>query len=233
MVDLQTSTRRRRRCGLMVLASLGVLGCGACQPGEPAPEPEPSVHAVASPTGGASSPSSSSVTPSPSAAVSSPSPSPSASEWESFPPAEPGESPEVTAIREAWEAYETQYDRFAKDSSLTNLNELTILATGDEVFATVHSLGALRDEGVVRKGNFKYSNVTVTPPGKDAKAPRVATLTACKDASNSRLVDEETGLPPSKKELRQKLPRITVTWSLEQLPNKRWAISGGSAVEGC
>lgn len=61
MVDLETSTRRRRRCGLMVLASLGMLGCGACQPGEPALEP--SVHAAASPTGGASPPSSSSVTP--------------------------------------------------------------------------------------------------------------------------------------------------------------------------
>ena len=84
-----------------------------------------------------------------------------------------------------------------------------------------------------RAGMHWTGGVTVTPPGKDAKAPRVATLTACKDASNSRLVDEETGLPPSKKELRQKLPRITVTWSLEQLPNKRWAISGGSAVEGC
>ena len=213
---------KQRRLGFAVISSLLLVTVSACQSSEATQEePTPAAPTSIRRVPGAESPS-----PSPSS-------SPSPSEQVTFPPPGPGESAEVTAVRKAWETYQSTIEKYAKDSSLKNLDELTVLTTGDETFDIVHSLGKLRDENLVWLGNLKYSSLSIDEPSVRNDGVRVATVTVCKDFSGLQLVDEKTGQAPKDQPDDFLASKLTSTTFFEQAPNGKWLASGGTGEDGC
>ena len=215
---------KQRRLGFAVISSLLLIIVSACQSSEAATEePTPSAPTPIRRVPRAESPSPSL----------SPSPSPSPSEQVIFPPPEPGESAEVTAIREAWENHELLFDKFARDPKLKDMNELTKHASGDAVFSSVHSIGLIRDKGLIRVGSLEYSDVGIELSSSENTQPRTAMLSVCKDSSDISYVMEKDGKSPSPEDALDVLPHLRVTLMLEQLPNKSWAVVSGDSEEGC
>ena len=215
---------KQRRLGFAVISSLLLITVSACQSSEAATEePTPSAPTSIRRVPGAESPSPSL----------SPSPSPSPVEQVIFPPPEPGESAEIRAVREAWQTYEATIDKYAKDSSLKNLDELTFLTTGDETFEIVHSLGRLRDANLVWVGHAQYSSLSIDEPSVRNDGVRVATVTVCKDFSELQLVDEKTGQASKDQPDDYFASKLTSTTFFEQAPNGKWLASGGSGQDGC
>ena len=215
---------KQRRLGFVVISSLLLISVAACQSSQAATEEQPTPSAPTS------------IRSVPSAKSSSPSPSPSSSsssEWVTFPPPEPDESAEIRAIREAWETYEATIDKYAKDSSLKDLDELTFLTTGDETFEIVHSLGLMRDENLVWVGHAQYSSLSIDEPSVRNDGVRVATVTVCKDFSGLQLVDEKTGQAPKDQPDDFFASKLTSTTFFEQAPNGKWLASGGTGEDGC
>nr|WP_108871833.1 hypothetical protein [Tessaracoccus timonensis] len=210
---------KQRRLGFAVITSLLLIIVSACQSSEAATEEQPTPSA---PTSIRRVP-----------GAESPSPSPSPSEQLIFPPPEPGESADITAVREAWQTYEETIDKYARDSSLKNLDELTFLTTGDETFEIVHSLGRLRDANLVWVGNAQYSSLSIDEPSVRNDGVRVATVTVCKDFSELQLVDEKTGQAPKDQPDDYFASKLTSTTFFEQAPNGKWLASGGSGEDGC
>lgn len=217
----------QRRGFSIAITTVAVLLVSACQPGPPneptiddAPTPSPTATPTVAPT--------TSVTPS-----ATPSPSPSPTAWESFPPPDADEPAEIRAIREAWQNHESIFDEYARDSSLKDMTKLIQFASGDEASSVVHSLGHIRDLGLVRSGRVKYSHVEVTLPEKNKNKPRTAVLTACKDSSNVRYIDASSGEIPTGNDALDVIAKLKVTWVMEQQPNMRWTVSSGSSEQGC
>ncbi|WP_297742001.1 hypothetical protein [uncultured Tessaracoccus sp.] len=215
---------KQRRLGFVVISSLLLISVAACQSSQAATEEQPTPSAPTS------------IRSVPSAKSSSPSPSPSSSsssEWVTFPPPEPDESAEITAIRQAWESHELMFDKFARDPKLKDMNELTKHASGDVAFSIVHSIGLLRDRRLVRVGSLKYSDVEIELSNSEKADPRTAMLSVCKDSSGISYVTEKDGKTPPSEDALDVLPKLRMTWILEQLPDKIWRVTSSDGEQGC
>lgn len=163
----------------------------------------------------------------PSTASPSPSPSPSPSAPASFPAADPSESAEIAAIRKGWEAYEKQYNRFAKDSSLNDLTDLVNTTTGQESISVVKSIGTLRDNGRVHRGDISFRKVKIAQPQENASGENISTITMCKDFSKHQIVEEATGKRVDAGEGREWVPTMQVSIIMQQNPDGNWVVSDG------
>ncbi|MDU7359999.1 MAG: hypothetical protein E7L00_02150 [Propionibacteriaceae bacterium] len=217
----------QRRGFSIAITTVAVLLVSACQPGPPneptiddAPTPSPTVTPTAAPT--------TSVPPS-----ATPSPSPSPTAWESFPPPDADEIADVAAIRKAWETYQSTLDKYAKDPSLKNFDEMTLLTGGEELSNVVHSIGRMRDDGLYWSGHLRFSSVKIAEPTTRNDGVRVGTVTACKDFTAIEVLDQRTGKPATGYPEGYFASKLTVTSFLEQAPNGKWLVTGGSAEEGC
>ncbi len=223
---------KQRRLGFVVISSLLLISVSACQSSLAATEEQPTPSA---PTSIRRVPGAESPFPSPSPSHS-PSPSPSSSsssEWVTFPPPEPGESAEIRAVRETWQSHELMFDKFARDPKLKDMNELTKHASGDVAFSSVHSIGLLRDRGLVRDGSLEYSDVEIELSNSDKADPRTAMLSVCKDSSGISYVMEKDGKTPPSEDALDVLPKLRMTWILEQLPDKIWRVTSSDGEQGC
>ncbi|MDU7384215.1 MAG: hypothetical protein E7L06_08955 [Schaalia turicensis] len=210
---------KQRRLGYATITCCALL-LSACQPATP-----PSDNPTPTNTP-AASPSSAPATPSPSSsATPSPDPSPSPSAHESFPPPEPDEPAEITAVRKGWEEHEIQWDRYAKDSSLNELTPLTLTTTGQRELDVVQTLGAWRDAGRVRVGDVSFRKVVIEAPQRNADGVNVTTLTACKDFTHQKVIIEKTGKPADPGKGQKWEPTVEVSIIMQQHPNGRWVVA--------
>ncbi len=205
---------KQRRLGYTIATTLLLATATACQPTQPQAQQQPTPTTPATirrvPT----------ANPTPS-----PTPSPSPTAHESFPPPEPGESKEIQAVRKGWEEYETQWDRYAKDSSLTDLTPLVLTTTGQYAIDVVHEIGELRDHGHIRVGDVITRTIDIEKPQRNADGVNVSTITICKDFTQQRIVEEKTGKPAEPEEGERWTPNIEFSIIMQQQPNGRWAVA--------
>ncbi|WP_297747436.1 hypothetical protein [uncultured Tessaracoccus sp.] len=205
---------KQRRLGYAIATTLLLATLTACQPAQPEAQEQPT---PAAPTSIRRAP-----TPSP---TPSPIPTPSPTAHESFPPPEPGEPAEITAVRKGWEEHETQWDRYAKDSSLTDLTPLVLTTTGQRELDAVDALGDWRDAGRVRVGNVSFRNVLITTPQRNSDGVNVATLTACKDFTHQKDIVEKTGTTADPGQGHQWEPTVEVSIIMQQHLDGRWVVA--------
>lgn len=139
----------------------------------------------------------------------------------------------MAAIRKAWETYQSTLDKYAKDPSLKNFDEMTLLTGGEELSNVAHSLGRMRDDGLYWSGDLRFSSVQISEPTTRNDGVRVGTVTACKDFTAIEVLDQKTGKPATGYPEGYFASKLTVTSFLEQAPNGKWLVTGGSAEEGC
>lgn len=192
------------------------LLAAACTPSEPeAPvEPTPTVAESSS-------------EPEPAPSSSAPEPSPSPSPVQSFPAADAEETEEQAAIREGWEKYEAELDRYMKDPELTDLTALQATTTGQESIDAVNEIVDMRMEGVVREGDISFRNLQIHEPEVNDSGVNVAVLEVCKDFTQQRQVDAETGEPIEAEEGQVFAETVQARLTMEQLPAGNWVVAGG------
>ncbi len=177
---------------LAFAALLALAATAACSPAE-----EPTEQPSGRPTAGippVATKAKTTATASPAAdPFPSPSPLPSPIEGVVFPPAPKQETDEQRAIREGWEAYETQLDRYMRDSKLKDLSELVVTTTGAETQFVIESIASARDDGIVRVGEVPFRDLQIDPSHKNADGVEITNLQVCKVFTKQREVLESTG----------------------------------------
>ncbi len=156
----------------------------------------------------------------------SPSPSPSPIEGVVFPPAPKNETAEQRAIREGWEAYETQFDRYGRDSDLNDYTELADLTTGSETEYVINAILKNRDAGVVRVGQLTFRGLVIDEAHTNEQSERIATLEVCKDFTQQKKVVEKTGGEFHESGTSQ-APTLLITYVMQRHPNGDWVVASG------
>lgn len=163
----------------------------------------------------------------------SPDPSPSASSslssgHESFPPAPAEESEEVAAIREGWEEYEREDDRFRKDSSLSDFSSLVQTTTGVRTERAISSIRSWREAGVIRVGDLSFRDLAIEAPRQGASGEWQARLTVCKDFTKQQRVVEATG-KEYRVEGKENVATMRGHYTMQRTDDGRWVVAD---VEG-
>ena len=205
---------KQRRLGLAITSTLLLATVTACQSTQPEAQEQPT---PAAPTSIRRAPTAS---PTPS-----PTPSPSPTAHESFPPPEPGEPAEITAIRKGWEEHERQMDRYMKDSSLNELTPLVHTTTGQRSTDIVEFLEEWRREGQIRVGDVSFRAVSITQPQRNDSGVNVATMTVCKDFTQQQVIVEKTGKRAAPGEGHQWSPTVEQSVVMQQVPSGRWVVA--------
>ena len=211
------------RRSLAFAASLALAATAACSPTE-----EPTQQPSRNPTAGippvvtkATSTATPAADPFPS-----PSPSPTPIEGVVFPPAPKDEPDEQRAIREGWEAYETQFDRYGRDSDMNDYTALTDLTTGSETQYVINAILKNRDAGVVRVGQLTFRGLVIDEAHTNEQNERIATLEVCKDFTQQKKVVEKTGEEFHDSGTTQ-APTLLITYVMQRHPNGDWVIASG------
>ena len=211
------------RRSLAFAASLALAATAACSPTE-----EPTQQPSRNPTAGippvvtkATSTATPAADPFPS-----PSPSPTPIEGVVFPPAPKNEPDEQRAIREGWEAYETQFDRYMRDSKLKDLTELAVTTTGTETRYVIDSIADMRDTGIIRVGEVSFRDLQIDQPQKNAEGVEVTHVQVCKVFTGQRQVLEATGKPFVRDD--EKLAKtMHISYVMQRQSDGRWVVASG------
>lgn len=208
---------KQRRLGLAITSTLLLTtAVSACQPAQPTTQEQPSpttptsIRPVPKPT------------PSP---TPSPSPSPSPTAHQSFPPPEPGEPAEITAIRKGWEEYENQYYITVKNPHQIDVTPLSNTATGQAQIDVLNAIGEMRDRGWIQTGHVTYRDVKITDPVTDDSGVMTSVITVCKDLSALRLLEYSSKQPPQLEEGQVWPKMIYGTYTMYRHPNGQWVVS--------
>ena len=211
------------RRSLAFAASLALAATAACSPTE-----EPTQQPSRNPTAGippvvtkATSTATPAADPFPS-----PSPSPTPIEGVVFPPAPKNEPDEQRAIREGWEAYETQLDRYMRDSKLKDLTELAVTTTGSETQFVIESIGSARDDGIIRVGEVPFRDLHIDPPHKNADGVEITNLQVCKVFTKQREVLESTGKTFVEEGV-ELAKTMHINYVMQRQSDGRWVVASG------
>ena len=201
---------KQRRLGYTIATTLLLATATACQPTQPQAQQQPT------PT----TPATIRLAP-----TTNPTPSPSPTTHESFPPPQPGESKEITAVRKGWEEHEAQLDRYMKDSSLNDLTPLVFTTTGQRSLDVVEFLEDWRKKGQIRVGDTIFRSVSITPPQRNDAGVNVSTLTVCKDFTNQQVIIEKTGKPAETAKGKEWTPTVEISIIMQQEPSGQWVVA--------
>ncbi len=214
-----------KRRPLAFATLLAFAATAACSPAE-----EPTQPPSGNPTAGippATTKAKTTATASPAAdPFPSPSPSPSPIEGVVFPPAPKDETAEQRAIREGWEAYETQFDRYMRDSKLTDLTDLRMTTTGSETKYVIDSIADMRDTGIIRVGEVPFRDLQIDQPQKNAEGVEVAHVQVCKVFTEQHQVVEATGKPFVRDD-EELAKTMHISYVMQRHKGGRWVVAGG------